>query len=166
MADVEEQDIDRLLANPPEKVEIEVKYKIAVTVMEGVSQTILKKVILVLLKISRMIKSKCTFRFSGCSWHTGLFLLLNKQRLNNRKLLLSRINYHRRSEFYRKNCILQILFSSYLISPYHSINYQLQKSEAFQSVHMSLLFCVILFYRFFLPLYLPLSEFVNTDGTI
>ena len=32
MADVEEQDIDRLLANPPEKVEIEVKYKIAVTV--------------------------------------------------------------------------------------------------------------------------------------
>ena len=25
---------------------------------------------------------------------------------------------------------------------------------------------VILFYRFFLPLYLPLSEFVNTDGTI
>ena len=33
-ADVEEQDIDRLLANPPEKVEIEVKYKIAVTVME------------------------------------------------------------------------------------------------------------------------------------
>ena len=67
MAGVEEQDIDRLLANPPEKVEIEVKYKIAVTVMEGVSQTILKKVILVLLKISRMIKSKCTFRFSGCS---------------------------------------------------------------------------------------------------
>ena len=67
MAGVEEKDIDRLLANPPEKIEIEVKYKIDVTVMEGVSQTILKKVILVLLKISRMIKSKCTFRFSGCS---------------------------------------------------------------------------------------------------
>ena len=33
MAGVEEQ-VDRLLANPPEKVEIEVKYKIAVTVME------------------------------------------------------------------------------------------------------------------------------------
>ena len=63
MAGVEEKDIDRLLANPPEKIEIEVKYKIAVTVMEGVSQTILKKVIVVLLKISRMIKSKCTFRF-------------------------------------------------------------------------------------------------------
>ena len=67
MAGVEENDIDRLLVNPPEKVEIEVKYKIDVTVMEGVSQTILKKVILVLLKISRMIKSKCTFRFSGGS---------------------------------------------------------------------------------------------------
>ena len=66
MAGVEEKDIDRLLVNPLEKVEIEVKYKIDVTVMEGVSQTILKKVILVLLKISRMIKSKCTFRFSGC----------------------------------------------------------------------------------------------------
>ena len=64
MADVEEQDIDRLLANPPEKVEIEVKYKIAVTVME---LRFWLKVILVLLKISRMIKSKCTFRFSGCS---------------------------------------------------------------------------------------------------
>ena len=46
MAGVEENDIDRLLVNPPEKVEIEVKYKIDVTVMEGVSQTILKKVIL------------------------------------------------------------------------------------------------------------------------
>ena len=34
MAGVEENDIDRLLANPPEKIEIEVKYKIAVTVME------------------------------------------------------------------------------------------------------------------------------------
>ena len=32
MAGVEENDIDRLLANPPEKDEIEVKYKIAVTV--------------------------------------------------------------------------------------------------------------------------------------
>ena len=34
MAGVEENDIDRLLVNPPEKVEIEVKYKIVVTVME------------------------------------------------------------------------------------------------------------------------------------
>ena len=34
MAGVEENDIDRLLVNPPEKVEIEVKYKIDVTVMK------------------------------------------------------------------------------------------------------------------------------------
>ena len=34
MAGVEEKDIDRLLANLPENVEIEVKYKIAVTVMD------------------------------------------------------------------------------------------------------------------------------------
>ena len=34
MAGVEENDIDRLLVNPPEKVKIEVKYKIDVTVME------------------------------------------------------------------------------------------------------------------------------------
>lgn len=34
MAGVEEKDIYRLLANPPEKVEIGVKYKIAVPVME------------------------------------------------------------------------------------------------------------------------------------
>ena len=45
-------------------------------------------------------------------------------------------------------------------------NYQLQKSEAFQSVHHVTFILCILFYRFFLPLYLPLSEFVNTDGTI
>ncbi len=73
MAGVEEKDIDRLLANPPEKIEIEVKYKIAVTVMEGVSQTILKKVIVVLLKISRMIKAA---EFSGCwqSYSMHIFL--------------------------------------------------------------------------------------------
>ena len=34
MACVEEKDIDKLLSNPPRKVEIEAKYKIAVTVME------------------------------------------------------------------------------------------------------------------------------------
>ena len=57
------------------------------------------------------------------------------------------------------DCILQILFSSYRISL--SFN-----QKHFNQFTMSLLFCVILFYRFFLPLYLPLSEFVNTDGTI
>lgn len=32
-----------------------------------------------------------------------MFLLLNRQRLNRSKLLSSRINYHRRSEFTEKN---------------------------------------------------------------
>ncbi len=46
------------------------------------------------------------------------------------------------------DCILQILFSSYRISPYHSIiRYKNQKH--FNQFTMSLLFCVILFYRFF-----------------
>ena len=36
----------------------------------------------------------------------------------------------------------------------------------FNQFTMSLLFCVILFYIIFLPLFLPLSEFVNTGGTI
>ena len=44
------------------------------------------------------------------------------------------------------------------------IRYKHQKH--FNQFTKSLLFCVILFYRFFLPLYLPLSEFVNADGTI
>ena len=39
-------------------------------------------------------------------------------------------------------------------------------AEKINVSRQTILFCVILFYRFFLPLYLPLSEFVNTDGTI
>ena len=79
------------------------------------------------------------------------------------------------------DCILQILFSSYLIS-LSIISYKNQKH--FNQFTMSLSFCVILFYMIFLvsaaasvgteqmstghlvPLYLLLSEFVNTDGTI
>ena len=62
-----------------------------------------------------------------------------------------------------------IIFCKYcshcIISPYPSIvSYKNQKH--FNQFIMSLLFCVILFYRIFLPLYLPLSEFVNTGGTI
>ena len=44
------------------------------------------------------------------------------------------------------------------------IRYKNQKH--FNQLTMSLLFCVILFYRIFFPLYFPLSEFVNTGGTI
>ena len=63
-------------------------------------------------------------------------------------------------------------------------NYQLQKSEAFQSVHhVTFILCYTVLYNFLglrfatvgakrtstgcpAPLYLPLSEFVNTGGTI
>ena len=41
-----------------------------------------------------------------------------------------------------------------------------KNQKHFNQFTMSLLFCVILFYIIFLPLFLPLSEFVNTDGTI
>ena len=41
-----------------------------------------------------------------------------------------------------------------------------KNQKHFNQFTMSLLFCVILFYMIFLPLYLPLSEFVNTGGTI
>ncbi len=41
-----------------------------------------------------------------------------------------------------------------------------KNQKHFNQFTMSLLFCVILFYIIFLPLFLPLSEFVNTGGTI
>ena len=45
-----------------------------------------------------------------------IFLLLNKQRLNHRNLLLSRINYHRKSEFTEK--IHTVSTSRHLISKF------------------------------------------------
>ena len=50
-----------------------------------------------------------------------------------------------------RDYILQILFSSYLIlSPCRSINYLLQKSEAFQSVHhVTFILCYTVLYNFF-----------------
>ena len=57
-----------------------------------------------------------------------------------------------------------VLIVSYLLIVQSIICYKNQKH--FNQFTMSLLFCVILFYRIFLPLYLPLSEFVNTGGTI
>ena len=45
------------------------------------------------------------------------------------------------------DCILQILFSSYLISL--SLNHQFQKSEAFQSVHhVTFILCYTVLYNF------------------
>ena len=90
--------------------------------------------------------------------------------------------------------------SYHILSPYHSINHSLQKSEAFQSVHhVTFILCYTVLYNFLglhcrfgrhraevhwtscslrfatvgakrtstgcpAPLYLPLSEFVNTGG--
>ena len=59
-----------------------------------------------------------------------------------------------------------ILFSSYPISLSFNQSVVAKIKKHFNQFTMSLLFCVILSYRFFLPLYLPLSECINTDGTI
>ena len=64
------------------------------------------------------------------------------------------------------DCILQILFSSYPISLSFNQSLVAKIKKQFNQSTMSLLFYVILFYIIFLPLYLPLSEFINTDGTI
>ena len=82
------------------------------------------------------------------------------------------------------DCILQILFSSYPISLSFNQSLVAKIKKYFNQSTMSLSFCVILFYIIFLvsaaasvgteqmstghlvPLYLPLSEFVNTGGTI
>ena len=82
------------------------------------------------------------------------------------------------------DCILQILFSSYPISLLFNQSLVAKIKKHFNQSTMSLLFYVILFYIIFLvsaaasvgteqmstghlvPLYLPLSEFINTDGTI
>ena len=64
------------------------------------------------------------------------------------------------------DCILQILFSSYPISLSFNQSLVAKIKKNFNQSTMSLLFYVILFYIIFLPLYLPLSEFINTDGTI
>ena len=64
------------------------------------------------------------------------------------------------------DCILQILFSSYPISLSFNQSLVAKIKKHFNQSTMSLLFYVILFYIIFLPLYLPLSEFVNTGGTI
>ena len=77
------------------------------------------------------------------------------------------LHWYKRQYCFCVDCILQILFSSYLIlSPYRQsiIIYKNQKHS--NQFTMSLLFCVILLYRNFFPLFLPLSEFVNTHGTI
>ena len=82
------------------------------------------------------------------------------------------------------DCILQILFSSYPISLLFNQPLIVKIKKHFNQFTMSILFCVILFYRFFLvsaaasvgteqmstghlvPLLFPLPESVNTGGMI
>ena len=82
------------------------------------------------------------------------------------------------------DCILQILFSSYSISLLFNQSLIVKIKKHFNQFTMSVLFCVILFYRFFLvsaaasvgteqmstghlvPLLFPLPESVNTGGMI
>ena len=63
------------------------------------------------------------------------------------------------------DCILQISFSSYQISLSFNQSF-LKNQKHFNQFTMSFLFCVILFYRIFFPMYFPLSEFVNPYGKI
>ncbi len=68
---------------------------------------------------------------------------------------------HYRSALYSANIVLIV---SNLLIVKSIICCKNQKH--FNQFTMSLLFCVILFYIISVPLFLPLSEFVNTYGTI
>ena len=61
---------------------------------------------------------------------------------------------------------LEILFSSYPISLWFNRSLIVKIKKHSNQFTMSVLFCVMLFYIIFLPLYFHLSEFVNTGGTI
>ena len=62
--------------------------------------------------------------------------MLSERMVGRTRILLKKVD-----------CILQILFSSYLISL--SLNHQFQKSEAFQSVHhVSFILCYTVLYDF------------------
>ena len=76
-----------------------------------------------------------------------------------------------RQRLYKHQCcctvgyILQILFSSYLISLSFDRS-SVTKSEAFQSVHhVTFILCYTVLYDFLL-LYFPLSDSINAGGTI
>ena len=57
-----------------------------------------------------------------------------------------------------------VLIVSHLLMIQSIINWKIKKHS--NQFTMSVLFCVMLFYIIFLPLYFPLSEFINTGGTI
>ena len=74
-------------------------------------------------------------------WFLNSFLLPNSQ------CEAYSLHWYKHQYCYTVDCILQILFSSYLISL--SLNHQFQKSEAFQSVHhVTFILCYTVLYNF------------------
>ena len=74
-------------------------------------------------------------------WFLNSFLLPNSQ------CEASSLHWYKHQYCCTVDCILQILFSSYLISL--SLNHQFQKSEAFQSVHhFTFILCYTVLYDF------------------
>ena len=75
-------------------------------------------------------------------WFLNSFLLPNSQ------CEAYSLHWYKHQYCCTVDCILQILFSSYLISL--SLNHQFQKSEAFQSVHhVTFILCYTVLYNFF-----------------
>ena len=110
---------------------------------------------------------KAVYQWQVRSMHSLIRVwFLNPFRLPNSQCGAYSSQRYKHQHYYVVDCILQILFSSYPISLSFNQSVVAKIKKHFNQFTMSLLFCVILFYRFFLPLYLPLSEFVNTDGTI
>ena len=111
-------------------------------------------------------------------WFSNSFLLPSSQ------CEAYSLHWYKHQCCFVRDYILQILFSSYPISLLFNQPLIVKIKKHFNQFTMSLLFCVILFYIIFLvsaaasvgteqrstgplvPLYLPLSEFVNTGGTI
>ena len=78
-------------------------------------------------------------------WFSNSFLLPSSQ------CEAYSLHWYKHQCCFVRDYILQILFSSYrILSPYRSINYLLQKSEAFQSVHhVTFILCYTVLYNFF-----------------
>ena len=105
-------------------------------------------------------------------WQVHLMHSLNRVLFLNSFLLPSSQCEAYIQHWYKHQCcftwdyILQISFSSYHISLSFNQLVIREIKKHFNQFTMSLLFCVILFYIIFLPLYFPLSEFVNTGRMI
>ena len=63
-----------------------------------------------------------------------------------------------------RDCILQILFSSYLISIFLIISYRVKYRKHFNQFTMLLLLYVILCYEIFFPLIFPILRFMKANG--